>query len=178
MPPASDLSPQASRLKPCTIVLLMGVAGSGKTTIGRKLAVELHWPYYEADDFHSVANKAKMGRGMPLGDTDRAPWLAAIRHAMDECAAQGRSAVYSCSALKEKYRQVLAIGLPGLRLFYLSGDRDLLLQRIAGRTGHYMKPGMLDSQLAALEAPADALMLDIRHPPETLVAEIRKELGV
>src|SRR5689334_2358389 len=142
-----------------TIVLLMGVAGSGKTTIGRQLATELHWPYYEADDFHSAANKAKMGSGTPLNDEDRAPWLAAIRRAMDECAAQGRSAVFSCSALKEKYRHVLGDGLPGLRLFYLSGHRDLLLQRIQGRVGHYMKPGMLDSQLAALEAPANALAL-------------------
>ena len=177
MPSAPDLSPQASRLKPGTIVLLMGVAGSGKTTIGRQLAVELHWPYYEADDFHSAANKAKMGRGVPLDDTDRAPWLAAIRHAMDECVAQGRSAVFSCSALKEKYRQVLATGLPGLRLFYLAGDRDLLAQRLAGRTGHYMKPGMLDSQLAALEAPAGALQLDIARPPAELIAEIRRSLG-
>ena len=170
MPPASSLSP-------VTIVLLMGVAGSGKTTIGRQLATELHWPYFEADDFHSTANKAKMGSGVPLDDTDRAPWLAAIRTAMDECVAQNRNAVFSCSALKEKYRAVLATGLPGLRLFYLSGDRDLLLQRIAGRAGHYMKPGMLDSQLAALEPPAAALKLDINRPPEALVAEIRRSLA-
>ena len=158
------------------ISLLMGVAGSGKTTVGRQLAAELHWPYYEADDFHSPANKEKMGRGVPLDDDDRAPWLASIRHAMGECVAQGRSAVFSCSALKEKYRQVLAAGLPDLRLFYLSGDRDLLLQRIAGRTGHYMKPGMLDSQLATLEAPAHALALDISQTPADLVATIRRAL--
>ncbi len=156
----------------------MGVAGSGKTTLGRQLATELHWPYYEADDFHSAANKAKMGGGVPLTDEDRAPWLAAIRRAMDECAAQGRNAVFSCSALKEKYRHVLGDGLPGLRLFFLSGDRELLLQRIQGRAGHYMKPGMLDSQLAALEAPAHALKLDISRSPEALVAEIRRDLGV
>ncbi len=160
------------------IILLMGVAGSGKTTVGRQLATELNWPYYEADDFHSAANKAKMGSGTPLDDNDRAPWLAAIRTAMDECAAQGRNAVFSCSALKEKYRQVLATGLPGLRLFYLSGDRDLLLQRIAGRSGHYMKPAMLDSQLAALEPPADALKLDIQQAPAELVAAIRQSLGL
>ena len=156
----------------------MGVAGSGKTTIGRQLAVELHWPYFEADDFHSAANKEKMGRGVPLDDLDRAPWLAAIHAAMAECVAQGRSAVFSCSALKEKYRQVLAAGLPDLRLFYLAGDRDLLLQRIQGRVGHYMKPGMLDSQLAALEAPGGALALDISRSPAELVAAIRKSLAV
>ena len=155
----------------------MGVAGSGKTTIGRQLAVELQWPYHEADDFHSAANKEKMGRGVPLDDADRAPWLAAIHAAMAECVAQGRSAVFSCSALKEKYRQVLAAGLPDLRLFYLAGDRDLLLQRIERRVGHYMKPGMLDSQLAALEAPGGALTLDISHSPAELVAAIRRELG-
>jgi len=160
------------------IILLMGVAGSGKTTIGRQLAMELHWPYHEADDFHSAANKEKMGRGVPLDDADRAPWLAAIHAAMAECVAQGRSAVFSCSALKEKYRQVLAAGLPDLRLFYLAGDRDLLLQRIERRVGHYMKPGMLDSQLAALEAPGGALTLDISRSPAELVAAIRKSLAV
>jgi gluconokinase len=170
MPPA--------RPSPTTIVLLMGVAGSGKTTIGRQLAAELHWPYHEADDFHSAANKAKMAGGTPLNDEDRAPWLAAIRRAMDECVVQGRSAVFSCSALKEKYRHVLGDGLPGLRLFYLSGTRELLQQRIAGRVGHYMKPGMLDSQLAALEAPANAPALDIARPPAELVAEIRQALGL
>lgn len=156
----------------------MGVAGSGKTTVGRLLATELHWPYFEADDFHSAANKEKMGRGVPLDDNDRAPWLAAIHRAMAECAAQNRSAVFSCSALKEKYRQLLAAELPSLTLVYLSGDRTLLAQRIAGRSGHYMKPGMLESQLATLEPPAHALTLDIKHPPAELVAEIRRTLGL
>lgn len=174
----SDLPPPAPRPSPSTIVLLMGVAGSGKTTVGRQLAAELHWPYYEADDFHSTANKEKMGRGVPLDDTDRAPWLAAIRRAMDDCVAQGRSAVFSCSALKEKYREVLAAGLPGLRLVHLAGDRGLLAQRIAGRTGHYMKPGMLDSQLATLEAPRDALALDISQSPAELVAAIKRALAL
>lgn len=173
-----DLKPPASSLPPSTLVLLMGVAGSGKTTVGRQLAAELHWPYYEADDFHSAANKEKMGRGVPLDDTDRAPWLAAIRRAMDECAAQGRNAVFSCSALKEKYREVLAAGLPGLRLVHLAGDRNLLAQRIAGRTGHYMKPGMLDSQLATLESPRDALALDISQSPAELVAAIKRALAL
>jgi len=154
----------------------MGVAGSGKSTVGQLLARELGWPYHEADDFHSAANKAKMGRGIPLTDDDRAPWLAAIHAAMQTSAAAGQSAIFTCSALKEKYRRVLAAGLPNLHLVYLSGDRDLLLQRIAGRQGHYMKPGMLDSQLAALEPPADALKLDVRHPPAELVAAIRQHL--
>ena len=115
------------------IILLMGVAGSGKTTVGRQLATELGWSYHEADDFHSAANKGKMGRGVPLDDADRAPWLAAIRDAMDDCRTAGRSAVFSCSALKEKYRRVLLEGAPGASLVFLSGGRAMLLARLQQR---------------------------------------------
>src|SRR4051812_37542304 len=97
------------------IILLMGVAGSGKTTIGRMLAEKLGWPYFEADDFHSAANKEKMGRGIPLDDADRAPWLAAIRQQIDRCLARQQSAVITCSALKEKYRQVLMENAPAVK---------------------------------------------------------------
>lgn len=156
----------------------MGVAGSGKTTIGQRLAHDLGWPYHEADDFHSAANKDKMGRGIPLDDTDRAPWLAAIRTAMEAGLAAGRPAVFTCSALKEKYRRILLDGLDGAALVHLSGDPALLLARIQGRAGHYMKPDMLASQLATLEAPADALTLDIARSPAELVAEIRRRLSL
>jgi gluconokinase len=158
------------------IVLIMGVAGSGKTTLGRQLATELGWSYHEADDFHSAANKDKMARGIPLDDSDRAPWLAAIRAAMDSALASGRPAVFTCSALKETYRRILLDGLPGVALIHLTGDPALLLARIQGRAGHYMKPEMLASQLAILEAPADALTLDIAGSPVELVAEIRRRL--
>jgi gluconokinase len=154
----------------------MGVAGSGKTTVGRLLAAELGWPYHEADDFHSAAHKAKMGRGEPLDDADRAPWLAAIRAAMDGCRAAGRSAVFSCSALKESYRRVLLDGAVGVSLVCLSGGREVLLPRLQQRPGHYMKPAMLESQLATLEPPAGALMLDVRQTPAELVAAIRRSL--
>jgi gluconokinase len=160
------------------IVLITGVAGSGKTTIGRLLARELGWPYHEADDFHSPANKDKMQRGIPLDDADRAPWLAAIRRAMETSLAAGQPAVFTCSALKEQYRRVLLEGLPDAMLVHLSGPRDVLLARLHGRSDHYMKPSMLDSQLAILESPTDALALDVRQPPETLVAEIRRWSGV
>ncbi len=160
------------------LILITGVAGTGKTTVGRQLAAELGWPYHEADDFHSAANKEKMGRGVPLDDTDRAPWLAAIRAAMDECRAAGRSAVFSCSALKEGYRRVLLDGAPDTALVFLSGDRELLLARLAERSAHYMKPTMLESQLAILEPPADALRLDVRQFPAELVAAIRRHCGV
>jgi gluconokinase len=162
---------------PSRLVLLMGVAGSGKTTVGRLLARELGWSYHEADDFHRPANREKMGRGVPLDDADRAPWLAAIRAAMEASRAAGRPAVFTCSALKEKYRRTLLDGLPDVLLVHLSGSRDVLLARLQGRTGHYMKPAMLDSQLATLEAPACALSLDISQPPDVLVAEIRRRLG-
>jgi gluconokinase len=154
----------------------MGVAGSGKTTIGRALAAALGWEYHEADDFHSAANKEKMGRGLPLDDADRAPWLAAIRAAMQACLAAGRPAVFTCSALKTRYRDVLLGDLPGVALVHLTGDPALLLSRLQGRAGHYMKPEMLASQLATLEPPAEALSLDVANPPAQLVAAIRKHL--
>lgn len=162
---------------PTRIVLLMGVAGSGKTTIGRMLAGQLGWPYFEADDFHSPANKEKMGHGIPLNDDDRAPWLAAIRQRIDECVAGNQSAVFTCSALKEKYRHVLMDHVPAMSLVYLAGDSDILLHRMKGRSGHYMKADMLQSQLATLEVPHNALTIDIAQSPETIVAEIRKHLN-
>lgn len=160
------------------LILLMGVAGSGKTTIGRALAAALGWEYHEADDFHSAANKEKMGRGIPLDDADRAPWLAAIRAAMETCLAAGRPAVFTCSALKAQYRDVLLGDFPGVALVHLTGDPALLLARLQGRAGHYMKPEMLASQLATLEPPAGTLTLDIARPPEILVANIRNHLGI
>jgi gluconokinase len=160
------------------ILLLMGVAGSGKTTIGRRLAAELDWPYHEADDFHSAANKDKMGRGIPLDDYDRAPWLAAIRAAMDETLAAGHSAVFTCSGLKEKYRRVLMDGAPGVSLVFLATDLETSLARVGRRQGHYMKAEMVRSQLEALEVPTDGLALDTRLPPGKIIAEIRRSLAL
>ncbi len=160
------------------ILLLMGVAGSGKTTIGRRLAAELGWPYHEADDFHSAANKDKMGRGIPLDDYDRAPWLAAIRAAMDDVLAAGGSAVFTCSGLKDKYRRILMDGAPGVALVYLATDLETSLARVGRRQGHYMKADMVRSQFEALEVPADALTIDTRLPPEKIIAEIRRALGL
>lgn len=160
------------------IILLMGVAGSGKTTIGRRLAAQLGWPYHEADDFHSAANKDKMGRGIPLDDYDRAPWLASIRAAMDDCLAAGGSAVFTCSGLKDKYRRVLLDGAPGISLVYLACDLETSLARVGRRQGHYMKAEMVQSQFEALEVPADALTLDTRLPPEKIIAAIRSSLAL
>jgi gluconokinase len=166
-------------MKPASprIVLLMGVAGCGKTTVGKLLANQLGWPYFEADDFHSVANKEKMARGTPLNDDDRAPWLASIRTRIDECVTAGQSAVFTCSALKEKYREVLMQGAP-VKLIHLVGNAATIESRITQRESHYMKANMLQSQFATLEVPADALTLDIRETPEALVKTIRQECGL
>lgn len=158
------------------IILILGVAGSGKTTIGRRLAAELGWPYHEADDFHSAANQDKMARGIPLDDHDRAPWLASIRAAIDDCLATGRSAVFTCSALKDQYRQVLMANTSAVSLVYLAGDPATIQARVNQRQGHYLKAGLVQSQFEALEVPANALTLDTRQPPEKLVAEIRRRL--
>jgi gluconokinase len=156
----------------------MGVAGSGKTTVGRALAESLGWPYFEADDFHSAANKAKMAAGTPLDDGDRAPWLAAIRAEIDTCRATGRSAVFTCSALKEKYRHALMHGAPEVTLVYLHSDPATIGERVAGRKGHYMKAGMVESQFAALEPPAGALTFDVSaQRPPAIIAAIRHAVG-
>jgi len=155
----------------------MGVAGSGKTTIGRQLANELGWKFADADEFHPPANVAKMSAGIPLDDVDRAPWLAAIRLYIDTRLERGEDAVVTCSALKEKHRAVL-MGNPAMvKLVYLRGNRDLLLQRISGRQDHFMKPAMLDSQLAALEEPANAIVVDIGQSPAQIIAAIRASLA-
>jgi carbohydrate kinase (thermoresistant glucokinase family) len=163
----------AWELRPPIVVLITGVAGSGKTTIGAKLATELGWNFRDADDFHPPANIAKMSAGIPLTDEDRAPWLAAIRAHIDTCLARGENAVVTCSALKESYRQAVIADPARVKLVYLHGDFALLLQRLNQRQGHFMKENMLRSQFDALEPPRDALTLDVAKSPEKLVADIR-----
>jgi gluconokinase len=161
------------------ILLLMGVAGSGKTTIGRLLADDLGWRFYDADDFHPPANVAKMAAGSPLNDADRAPWLRALRTRVETSLASGENAIIGCSALKAAYRAILQPDpTEPIRLVYLRGSPELLAQRLDNRAGHFMKPGMLASQLAALEEPRDALIADIALPPAELVAHIRRNLGL
>ena len=135
------------------IVILMGVAGSGKTTVGRLLASALGWRFYEGDDFHPRANIDKMQRGIPLTDDDRWPWLQALRQVIDACQAQGTSAVMACSALKQTYRDYLMHGCDEVKLVYLKGSYALLYQRLAQRRGHFMPAGLLTSQFATLEEP-------------------------
>ena len=159
------------------VVVLMGVAGSGKTTIGRELAAELGWKFADADDFHPPANVAKMSAGIPLDDADRAPWLAAIRLYIDTRLERGESAVVTCSALREKHRAVLLTNPAQVKLVYLRGSRELLWSRISAREGHFMKPAMLDSQLATLEEPVNALVVDIAPSPAEIVAQLRRVLA-
>jgi gluconokinase len=135
------------------VVMLMGVAGCGKTTVGELLASRLGWPYADADAFHSPANVAKMAAGRPLTDEDRWPWLAAIAGWIDERRAAGQPAVLSCSGLKRAYRDFLRRDRPQLRPVLLTGSRDLIASRLRGRHGHFMREAMLDSQLADLEPP-------------------------
>ena len=158
------------------ILLLMGVSGAGKTTVGKLLAKELSWDFYDADAFHPPANVAKMSEGIPLTDADRQPWLNALRAKMEEASQQKDSAVFTSSALKASYRDILTAGDADPHFIYLKGSYDLLKERLENRAGHFFKAEMLQSQLDALEEPEDALTLDIRLSPEALVAEIRERL--
>ena len=155
----------------------MGVSGSGKTTVGRGLADELGWKFYDGDDFHPRANVEKMAHGVPLNDDDRAPWLESLRDLIRSCLGRGESAVLACSALKRSYREYLLID-ENVKLVYLKGDYELIEERLEGRSGHFMKPKMLDSQFAALEEPERGLTVDISLPPEKIIEAIRSRFGV
>ncbi len=158
------------------IVLLMGVQGSGKTTVGQALALRLGWPFRDADEFHSDANKAKMAAGIPLTDEDRAPWLAAIRAEMDRANAEQRNLVITCSALKEQYRQQLAA--PNSKLVWLHGDQQLIASRLAHREHHFAKTNLLASQFAALEEPKDAIAINIDQSVDAIVDQIVEKIGL
>ena len=157
------------------IVVLMGVSGSGKTTIGRMLADAIPCPFLEGDSLHPRANIEKMSRGIPLTDADRAPWLSAIHAHMVDVYNRGDSVVVGCSALKQSYRTVLADGLP-LIWVYLRGSQDLIRSRILQRTSHFMKADLLASQFEALEEPSDALVVDVSRSPDAIVKQILAEL--
>ena len=136
------------------ILIVAGVSGSGKTTVGALLAARLHWGFADADSFHPAANITKMRAGIPLTDEDRWPWLRALTAWMDERIAQGESEVLACSALKRAYRDELLGGRPEARMIFLSVDRDEVARHLAGRPGHFFPPGLLNSQFDALEPPA------------------------
>jgi gluconokinase len=160
-----------------TGLLVMGVAGCGKTTVGKGLAERLGWDFFDADGFHPSANVAKMAAGIPLNDGDREPWLAALHDLLSRTLREGRHPVLACSALKQKYRDRLLAGNEGMRVVFLSGSYDLILLRMKERTDHYMKAGMLRSQFADLEEPRDALTVDIAPPPEKIIEEILRRIN-
>jgi gluconokinase len=160
-----------------TVLVLMGVSGSGKTTIGQILARELGLSFYEGDLLHPPRNVAKMTRGEPLDDQDRAEWLLSVRHLIDDVLAKHERSVITCSALKEDYRRMLGIDRPGIVLVYLKGDFDLLIRRMHERKGHFMKETMLASQLGTLEEPRHALTVAIGGRPDDVVREILEGLA-
>src|SRR4051794_22567568 len=149
------------------VIVVMGVAGSGKSTVGQVLATSLGWPFCEGDAYHPEANTLKMGGGTALTEEDRAPWLAALRVVIAAALDAHEGLVVSCSALKQSHRGVLRVDPARVRLVYLKGDPEILRRRLRERQGHFMKEDMLESQLADLEepAPAEALTLDVELPP-------------
>lgn len=159
-----------------TGLIVMGVAGSGKTSVGKELAARLGWDFFDADGFHPPGNVAKMAAGIPLEDGDRAPWLDALHDLLARTLRAGRHPVLACSALKQQYRDMLLKGNPGIRLVYLQGSYELILSRMTDRTDHYMKPGMLRSQYEALEEPQDALTMDITQSVEVIVEAVLHSL--
>jgi len=161
------------------ILVVMGVAGSGKTTVARMLAERLGWRFQEGDALHPAANVAKMSAGTPLTDDDRWPWLHAIAAVIDGWRAEGASGIVTCSALKRAYREILVGGRADVRLVHLAGDKALIAARMAARKGHFMPTALLDSQFATLEPPGAEerpIVVDISPGVEVVVAEIEKAI--
>ena len=160
----SDTEPRA--------VILMGVSGSGKSTVGASLAQRLECPFLDADDFHPAANVEKMKRGIPLNDEDRMPWLARLHDELEHRLGSGASVVLGCSALKESYRKILEEGLSQIDFVFLDVDQLTLTERLEKRKAHFFPKELLESQFAALERPADAIVVDARLPFQDVVEQI------
>jgi gluconokinase len=165
---------------PCALVV-MGVSGSGKSTIAERLAARLGWRYEDGDKYHPPANVAKMSAGHPLTDEDRWPWLQAIADEIDRTCTQGERAVVACSALKRAYRDILVHGRNDVRIVFLNGTHDLIAARLAARKGHFMPPGLLTSQFKTLEPPQPTerpITVSIDAPVEAIVDDIIRQLKV
>jgi len=152
--------------------IVMGVSGCGKSSVGKALAQSLGWDFYDADDFHPPENVSKMANGIPLDDSDRAPWLAALHELISSSLKADRPGVLACSALKERYRQQLTGNDDAVQIVHLMGSYDLIWSRMETRTDHFMKPHMLKSQFEALEEPANALTVDISLSVNEILQEV------
>ena len=165
---------------PCALVV-MGVSGSGKSTIADKLAERLNWTFEDGDRFHPASNVAKMSAGVPLTDEDRWPWLQAIADEIDRVCKAGQQAVIACSALKRAYRDILVHGRNDVRIIYLKGNQELIASRLMMRKGHFMPPGLLASQFKTLEPPDQSehpVIASIDAAVETIVDDIVRQLGL
>jgi gluconokinase len=164
---------------PPAVIVVMGVASSGKTSLGERLAERLDWPFRDADSFHPPANVEKMSAGTPLTDEDRKPWLAAIAAWIDDLRTTGKNGIVTCSALKKVYREVIVGGRPDVALVYLKGSRELIGQRMAARQHHFMPPALLDSQFATLEEPGtdeNPLVVQVEASKDAIVEQVVREL--
>jgi gluconokinase len=159
------------------IVLIMGVAGAGKTTVGTLLAKDLGWTFADADSYHPPENIKKMASGRPLTDADREPWLAALRSVIQDWISKKENAVLAASVLKQSYREQLQVS-PEVRLVYLRGPLQLIHKRMLHRSGHYMDPKLLQSQFDTLEEPSDAVVIDVATTPANIVRQIRQRFSI
>jgi len=158
------------------IVLIMGVAGSGKSTVGELLSERIGWPFFDPDGFHPPENVEKQRQGIPLTDADREPWIKNIHAKMLEFDRAGLDAIFGCSALKEKHRKILQSEIKDFLIVHLKGDRELIRGRVASRKGHFMPASLVDSQFESLEMPNDSLAIDVTLTPDEIVKIIRKEI--
>lgn len=165
-------------MAPPNIVVVMGISGSGKSTVGQQLAERLGWPFYDGDDFHPPANVSKMSQGIPLDDDDRRPWLQTLHGALADILKQGGHAVLAASLLKQNYRELVLGGLPHVRLVYLRADPRVIDERLQQRQGHFFQASLLQTQLEILEEPTDALALSVEAPSASIVSQIIERLGL
>jgi gluconokinase len=159
------------------IIIVMGVSGSGKSTVGARLADELGWPFYDGDDFHNEANRNKMSQGIPLTDTDRSSWLGSLQELIQDNVKSTTSIILSCSALKESYRAILRVN-DEVKFVHLKGTYAQIESRLKNREGHFMPVQLLKSQFETLEEPTDALTVEIEHSQEEIIQIIRKGLAI
>lgn len=156
----------------------MGVSGAGKSTVGKLLALDLGWNFYEGDDFHPRSNVVKMAQGIPLTDDDRWPWLRRIRLLIDDLISRGQNGVIASSALKQAYRDILVQSGDDVKLVYLKGEYKLISSRLEDRQNHFMKSDLLESQFRTMEEPEEVVTLDVNSDPEVIVAAVKEALGL